>query len=73
MSNLFDKEAEKLDALKSTLIAELNRDLFADGTEGRQTYVAIPRWRRWLYRVRLYLATMWKAIKGDDPYADSDY
>lgn len=73
MSDSFDLVAAHMERLKADMIAELNRDLFSDGT----TRPAPPLTWRQRFRLRMgrissYFATLWRALKGDDPY-DVDY
>jgi hypothetical protein len=74
-STPFDLLAAKLEAAKAEHMRMLNEQLFADG-------VGVPvrpltwrdRVRRRVARVRGYVSTLWRALKGDDPYdVDWDY
>lgn len=64
-----------MEALKRQMYADLNRDLFKD--TGPSVPLPPLTWRQRLQRraarVRSYGATLWAALKGDDPYDDYDY
>lgn len=66
--------ASRLEAAKRQALIRLNRELFADGG---QTYAPAPstwrtRLRSRLAPIRGYLSTLWRALKGEDPYEHDD-
>lgn len=46
----------------------MNAALFRD----ERPHAEAPTWRHRLERVKHYLATVWRAVKGDDPYSEYD-
>lgn len=76
----FDALRAKLEASQAAMREQLNAAIYADGAPSmvRMLSKREPTWwdyRRWhLFRAQLYFLTLWKAIKGDDPYdTDADW
>lgn len=60
----------KMQDLKRQILHRLNADLFKDDGEG---FVPVPptaleRLKRWLTRVKWYLITLGRALRGDELY-----
>lgn len=71
----FDLVRAKLDHHADAMRYALDRQLFTDGSA---PVMASPlTWRRWLRvrveRWRSYWATVWMALKGEDPYEGDGY
>lgn len=69
MSPLTALQDERLETLRAKMIAELNRDLFRDGTNSVSKR---PWYRIGTANVRSYCSTLWRAIKGEQLYDDYD-
>ena len=76
-----DRQDRILDAFESQMLRhkremlnELNRQLFNDasGITRRTPYIPPTRMQRWKSATRIYFLTLWKALRGDDPYAGED-
>ncbi len=68
----FDLIVRDMEAAKARMLADLNRDLFVSVGPPKPP----PRfWRlkRVYWRVYQYVATLWAALKGEDPYSGDDY
>lgn len=57
--------ADKLADVREQAMRRLNADLFFDGIGARP--VKVPTRRE---RVTAYLQTLWRALKGEQPYDD---
>lgn len=70
----FEALAKEIAAYRKLAVERLNRDIFADGAGSRPMREMAPSWSR---RVRIrasdYLLTLWRALKGEDPYEDSGW
>jgi hypothetical protein len=71
-----DLMAAKMEAVKRDMMRQINEDLFRDA--GPRQPARLLTWRdhlnRRIQRVRAYLSTLWRALRGDDPYdVDWDY
>jgi hypothetical protein len=68
----FDLVAARLEAAKREHIDELNRDIFR--VELTYTLRKPLTWRERVglkaSRVRAYFVTLWRALRGDDPYEE---
>ena len=70
----FDAFIVELEEHKRQMRDYINRDLFRDGATGPSVpivpIVRPSRLARATAAVRAYTVTLWRAIRGDDPYAD---
>jgi len=70
----FQIYVQQLEAAKRQHMDRLNAELFAD--MGAHVPITPLTWRQQLQRrvarVRAYFMTLWRAVKGDDPY-DTEY
>lgn len=64
----YDLFAAKLAAARRRMIADLNADLFRVEAVTGPAPKPRPLWRVRLDRAKGYLATLWMALKGEDPY-----
>ncbi len=67
----YDMVRAKMEEASAAHRDELNRQMFASGNYVHVAPAPLTPWRQMLVvrgRVTAYLSTLWRALKGEDPY-----